>query len=289
VTDASRRSIAQILGAFEETIQSLDTVLADLGPDDWHRPTGCPGWDVQDVVSHLVGVENQLAGLPDPEHELPEGLAHVRHDDGRGLEIAVDFRRGLAPAEILSQFRESTERGLALRRSRPRGADEITEGPFGWKMPYWQLLSIRTFDCFAHEQDVRRAVEQPGNLDGEAAGVTRDLIASFLPGVLASRVEGLADREVVINVGGSPSGHAHGGADRLTIAAGTPASATPASATPASGTPASGAPLATTLTMPFSELVALVCGRADVDHTRIAVSGDAELAAQVTRAMAFTP
>ncbi len=26
-----------------------------LGPDEWHRPTICPGWTVADIVAHLVG------------------------------------------------------------------------------------------------------------------------------------------------------------------------------------------------------------------------------------------
>jgi len=158
MTEAPRRSIGEILDALQETVQSFEKVLTELEPGQWHQPTGCPGWDVQDVVSHIIGLEDQLADMPAPEHELPEDLAHVRHDDARGLEIAVDYRRNMAPAEILRQFRESTKRGLQLRRASRRDAEEITDGPFGWKMPYWQLLSIRTFDCFAHEQDVRRAV-----------------------------------------------------------------------------------------------------------------------------------
>jgi len=278
VTEAPRRSIAEILDALQETVQSFEEVLTELEPDDWHRPTGCPGWDVQDVVSHIIGLEDQLADLPAPEHELPEGLAHVRHDDARGLEIAVDYRRKVAPAEILRQFRESTERGLELRRANTRDADEITDGPFGWKMPYSQLLSIRTFDCFAHEQDVRRAVGRPGNLDGQAAGVTRDLIVSFLPGVLPSRVEALAVRSVAIHVEDSPvssSSADNRSVGELTIGAGVPT--------------ANGEPPATTVTLPFGELVALVCGRADVDHSRISVQGDAQVGAQVLEAMAVTP
>jgi hypothetical protein len=33
----------------------LDELVATLGPDDRHRPTVCPGWDVADLVAHLIG------------------------------------------------------------------------------------------------------------------------------------------------------------------------------------------------------------------------------------------
>lgn len=266
MTEPEQRTIAEILDAIEESWTDLAGVLASLTPEQWHLPTGCPGWDVQDVASHIIGLEDRFAGVPEPEHELPEGLAHVRGADGIEMEVAVDFRRGVPSAEILEQFRVSTARGLRLRRESDRPADELTDGPFGWRMPYWQLLSVRTFDCFAHEQDIRRAVGQPGNLDSLAARVTGDLIETFLPGLLHSRVPELEHREILIAIDDS-AGHPR------RIVAGTAAPDEPT----------------TTATMPFSEFIALVTGRADVKRELITITGEEEFAQQVLKSLAVTP
>jgi uncharacterized protein (TIGR03083 family) len=33
----------------------LLALLAELGEDDWARPTAAPGWSVKDLVAHLLG------------------------------------------------------------------------------------------------------------------------------------------------------------------------------------------------------------------------------------------
>jgi uncharacterized protein (TIGR03083 family) len=266
MTEPGQRTMSEILDALEESCQSLASVLADLTPEEWHLPTGCPGWDVQDVASHIIGLEDRFSGVPEPEHTLPEGLAHVRNADGIETEVSVDYRRGMLSEEILRQFRESTTRALQLRRASGRDPEAITDGPFGWEMPYWRLMSIRTFDCFAHEQDIRRAVGRPGNLDGKAARLTEDLIRSLLPGLLGSRLAEFSDQPIAIDV-----------------------NARPIIASAAGGTATDDTPPATTINMPFSELVAFVCGRADAQVEAVTIEGDETLANQVLRAMAFTP
>jgi uncharacterized protein (TIGR03083 family) len=267
MTDTAHLTISEILDALAETLKSLEDVLATLEPDEWHRATGCPGWDVKDVVSHIIGLEDQLAGLPDPEHELPESFDRPLGADSRRIEIQVDARRQLPTEEILRQFRASTSRGLARRRASERPASEMTDGPFGWRMPYWQLLSIRTFDCFAHEQDVRRAIDRPGNLDGKAASLVGDLVAGVLPGLLAQRVAELDGRLLVIDV------PAEGASTGRRIAIG---SAGPSDTV-------------TTLTVSLGDLIAFACGRSDADAQRVVVTGDEELAAHVLGAIGFTP
>jgi uncharacterized protein (TIGR03084 family) len=40
----------------------LSALLADLAGDDWHRPTRCEGWDVADVVLHLIQTNEMAVG-----------------------------------------------------------------------------------------------------------------------------------------------------------------------------------------------------------------------------------
>ncbi len=54
------------------------------------------------------------------------------------------------------------------------------------------------------------------------------------------------------------------------------------------GTPGTGVP-ATTVTMPFSDLLAFACGRSDASEERVRFSGDAALVSEALRSMGFTP
>jgi uncharacterized protein (TIGR03083 family) len=119
-------------------------------------------------------------------------------------------------------------------------------------------LGLRVFDCYAHEQDVRRALGRPGNLDGVAAHVTVERIGRGLAPILAEA--GVPGVEVVVDLSGER--HAF---------------------------PPDGA-VATTVTMPFETLVLLFCGRADVDRSAVSVDGDAEVANAALEALwALTP
>ena len=44
-----------VRGLFSPDRQSLLSLLTDLSTDDWSRPTTCAGWDVRDVVLHILG------------------------------------------------------------------------------------------------------------------------------------------------------------------------------------------------------------------------------------------
>ena len=44
-----------IVDRFAPLRANLLTLLADLGEDDWARPTAAPRWSVKDVASHLLG------------------------------------------------------------------------------------------------------------------------------------------------------------------------------------------------------------------------------------------
>ena len=47
--------------------QALADVGAGLTEEDWKTPTDLPGWSVQDTLSHVIGTERLLEGLPAPD------------------------------------------------------------------------------------------------------------------------------------------------------------------------------------------------------------------------------
>ncbi len=50
---------AMVLAAAE--FQNMSTLLAQLRPDEWTRPTVCGLWDVRAMVAHVVGMADAQA------------------------------------------------------------------------------------------------------------------------------------------------------------------------------------------------------------------------------------
>ncbi|HEX7095482.1 MAG TPA: maleylpyruvate isomerase N-terminal domain-containing protein, partial [Acidimicrobiales bacterium] len=137
--DAEWRSIIELCASFDDA--------------DWQRPTDCPGWSVQDNVSHIIGIENLLLGEPvDPL--LTERPAHVRNDAGAFNEAAVAARRGRPGREVLDELATVTTKRLAALRALPDEKwDEVGPTPTG-PGPYRHFMRMRVFDSWVHEQDI---------------------------------------------------------------------------------------------------------------------------------------
>ena len=60
-TAALPRDTAMRLAATE--YQRLLDLLRALGPEDWTRPTECPGWDVRAMAAHTLGMVEMAASI----------------------------------------------------------------------------------------------------------------------------------------------------------------------------------------------------------------------------------
>ena len=178
----------------QDLVDQLDQVwgsVADLGAtlseSEWKTATEVPGWTVQDNLVHIVALEWLGLGRPAPEHEIPDGLPHVKNDFGRANEVFVDSRRDRTGEEALAEFRSVTaDRLVQLRAFGPDdfGADSFTPvGPGTVR----DLLPFRVFDSWVHEQDMRRAVHRPGNLDGPVADVAFERVVAAMPFVVGKK------------------------------------------------------------------------------------------------------
>jgi uncharacterized protein (TIGR03083 family) len=87
--------------------------LRQLDDTDWHRPTGCTGWTVHDVVAHMVGQVEELA-RPD---RLVRRVRRARREPGGSIldkhnRYQVEERAAVPAGELVMQLETHTVRAI---------------------------------------------------------------------------------------------------------------------------------------------------------------------------------
>ncbi|POX42126.1 hypothetical protein C3486_06540 [Streptomyces sp. Ru73] len=190
------------IDAWTHSIEAISELVTPLVEGEWNRATECPGWSVRDVVSHLIGLDCEALGDPRPIHALPRDLYHVRSEFARYMEMQVDVRRHHTGPEMTAELEYTIIRRARQLRNETRAPDTIVRGPQGKEQTLEHALTVRAFDTWVHEQDIRRALGQPGNLDSPGAHLTRDFLIPALGKVVAEGAGAPAGSAVVIDVTG---------------------------------------------------------------------------------------
>ena len=165
-----------VVAALAAEWEATADLCAGLDGAEWAAATDCPGWSVQDNVSHITGTERMLLGHPAPVVDVGDA-PHVRNDIGRMNELWIAERRPWEPAAVLEEFREVTaERLAALRAMAQADFDAESWTPAGTDT-YGRFMRIRTLDCWMHEQDIRGATGRAGHLGGSVVDVVLDEFA----------------------------------------------------------------------------------------------------------------
>jgi uncharacterized protein (TIGR03083 family) len=184
---------------------SIGELCAELPESDWDRPTACPGWTVRDQLSHLVGPEAMFTGRPPPA-EIEDPPPYVRNDIGRMNEAAVALRRAWHGEDVLAEFQYVIDERLTQLRAMTE--EELTAEswtPMGTGT-YRDLLVIRAFDAWVHEQDIREALHRPGHLSGPVAAAALDRCFLAMPYVVGKRAAAAEGSSVRFDVDGPTEG-----------------------------------------------------------------------------------
>jgi uncharacterized protein (TIGR03083 family) len=270
-------------GALAETWSGLAAACDELSETQWARPTECPGWDVKDQLSHLIGIERAIMGEPAPAWDGPLG-PHVKNDVAAGNEPWVAVRRPLPGPAVRTEFIEVTRTRLAQLEA--LGEDEWAV--VGWSpvgdVPHAVFMEVRVFDSWVHEQDARRALDRPGGVGNRASAMALDRVQGAMPFVVGKRAgcaDGTAVRFEVSGTGDDARSFTiavEGGRARLVDDVGAPTATPTASPT-------------VTLSLAAVDFMRLGCGRATADAVEgsggLTVSGDAAVGRQVLRSMNF--
>jgi uncharacterized protein (TIGR03083 family) len=247
---------------------SIDDLCSGLSDDEWAKPTGCPGWSVQDHLSHIIDFESRALGRDAPAHQPPE-FPYLRNDLGRVNEIGVDARRARSGPEVLAEFRDVTQERLARLRamtSADLAAPTMTPAGPGTVA---DLLNLRVMDSWSHEQDIRRATGRPGHTQGAVVDQATAHFISFLPYVVGKRAAAPEGSAVQFRVGDLEpvTVEVAGGRGRFAAGAAEPA---------------------VVVTLAATTFGALVCGRSDAPGDAV-LSGDETLGNKILDSLGLMP
>ena len=265
---AEKDRVVELLGAQWSNIVGL---LAGLNDEEWSR-LALPGWDVHDVVAHLIGTERSLSGaaLPDIPADFGD---HVRNDAGKVNEAWICELRDRPHADLLADFREVTgERLASLRAMSIDDFNAPSWTPAG-DATYARFMQIRIFDCWMHEQDIRAALQRPGNEGGAAAERSLDEVVAALGYIIGKRGRAPDGSSVLIRLTGPVK------RDLAVVVQGRARVVEAVEGEPTA-----------TLTLSSSLFMRLAGGREDPEPAlgRIELGGDQALARQLATSLAYT-
>jgi uncharacterized protein (TIGR03083 family) len=135
-----------------------------LAPEDWARPTACPGWDVRAMLTHLLGMMERCC---DPEEAARQDKAAAERSAALGIAridaltgFQVEQRAHLTPGEIVAGMLAAAP-GAVAGRDAPA---EVRSLPFEpgppftepWTLGYL-LDVILTRDAWMHRVDISGA------------------------------------------------------------------------------------------------------------------------------------
>jgi uncharacterized protein (TIGR03083 family) len=256
---------------------SIDDLVTGLDDREWEQPTDCPGWTVRDQVSHLIGTESWLLGLPEPAPVDPAAAPHAHNPLGLANEAWVAERRDRSGTEVAAEFRRVTaDRLVALRAMTDEQMAAETDGPLG-RTPYRAFMEVRVMDCWVHEQDIRRALGRSGHFSGPAAEAAFGRLTASLGYVVGKRSEAPDGSTVVARLEGPLARDV-----AVQMIDGKARPVDPVASEPT-----------VTLSMTAETYACLMCGRwspADVvADGRVRISGDRGLAERILAAMSIMP
>ncbi len=185
--------------AFARAADAFYGLLGALSEDGW-KTQALRGLDVQGLVGHLTGVEEDthraLAGDPvvaDAEHvestqaqavrQAGRSPALTRDEWRRAAEVTLELAR--AAGRDLAADGGTSEHGASEHSASEHGASEHGAARIavhGIRLPLGDLLVVRAFELWVHDNDIRRAVGlRPSVPDPPVLRLMSDLAARMLP------------------------------------------------------------------------------------------------------------
>lgn len=134
--------MSNALKAIEADRDELLALCHELDDSVWAKDSGCAGWTVQDVVSHMAcsfWLAVDMSNLPDSA-----GLPAERAAD-----LYVESRRSMTPAEVVADYESVSSRGLELLAAVQEQDVDVPLGDVG-TYPASVVPSAFAFEHYIH-------------------------------------------------------------------------------------------------------------------------------------------
>lgn len=259
----------------EQAWSSMEELCSQLDPGDWDLPTDCPGWSVKDQLAHVASIESRALDRPQPSTG-PAKASYTRNELGEMNEGDLEARRGMTPDQLLDEYRDVTaERSKVLASWSDDDWRSEGVGVFG-AAPREQIIRVRIFDVFTHEQDIRVATGRPGHLAGGVARLAYEQMAAALGYVFVKKARAAEGQTAVFEVGHPGETVAYG----VSGGRGTKLDALPTDPT-------------VRLSMDIETFLRLTAGRWSPERVeqegRVRIAGDHELGRRILAGLNITP
>jgi uncharacterized protein (TIGR03083 family) len=174
-----------IVDRFSPLRLQLLALLADLGEDDWTRPTAAPRWFVKDIAAHLLGGDvSILSGKRDGFRPAQNSQSHeqlIELVDRLNAEWVLAARR-MSPSllrELLAFTGPEVEACFASLDPLAMG------GAVSWAgsdpAPVWFDLAREFTERWHHQQQIRDATARPPLYDPYFLSPVLDTFVRALP------------------------------------------------------------------------------------------------------------
>jgi uncharacterized protein (TIGR03084 family) len=135
----------------------VDALVADLDPEDWHRPTPAAGWTIAHQVAHLAWTDQAaLLSIHDPDAfsaHLGQALAAPDSFADRGAAETID-----EPPRLMETWRTGRAALNEALSGLPNGAKVAW---YGTAMSPASMATARLMETWAHGLDIAEALGVP--------------------------------------------------------------------------------------------------------------------------------
>jgi uncharacterized protein (TIGR03083 family) len=167
----------RLLGELRREIDDMSELAAD--PARWQMPTACPGWELRDMIGHLLDAsESYLEGFDIARHggvpPEPVGVAGM----AEALDSAARSFRSIPRDELLARFRDTTDQLMKEFESMSDAdwSGLIIPDRYMNPVPAMYIAAGMLGGSVVHAWDVREGIGIPHAISGDAA----DLLVPFV-------------------------------------------------------------------------------------------------------------
>lgn len=187
----TRAAIAALRAEHSRALELFDSLTSD----EWARPSGCAGWSVQDVTQHMAATFHSIA---DPSSIETGSTPDVEAN----AEVPVQARRDWSPEQVVAEYREWSEKGIAALeglQEPPLATTVIPLANLG-SHPMHILANAIAFDHYCHlRHDIGAAVRRAADLPHDP-GVLEPTVEWMMAGIPQMCADSLASCEHGVNI-----------------------------------------------------------------------------------------